>query len=93
MDGDEVVELYVSHLGIATKAPIKALKGFQRINLKTGESKLITFELTSDQLSLVGEDGNMYQPKDKLMISIGGGQPGIKNKTTSNVITGITSIL
>jgi beta-glucosidase len=93
MDGEEVVELYVSHQGLATKAPIRALKGFQRINLKAGESKVIMFELTPEQLSIVGEDGRMYQPKDKLMISIGGGQPGVKNKTTSNVISGNISIL
>jgi beta-glucosidase len=92
-DGEEVVELYLSHQGISTRAPIRSLKGFQRINLTAGESKVVNFELTPDQLSLVGEDGKMYQPKDKLMISIGGGQPGVKNKTTSNVISGNISIL
>jgi len=92
-DGEEVAQLYLSHQGLQGKAPLKALKGFQRISLKAGESKTIRFELTSDQLSLVDESGKMYQPKDKVMISIGGGQPGVKNKTTSNVISGNISIL
>jgi beta-glucosidase len=69
------------------------LKGFRRIVLKPGESTLVTFSLTPEQLSLVAEDGRMYQPKGKIIISVGGGQPGVKNKTTSNVMTGNISIL
>ena len=91
-DGEEVIQLYISHQGQTTKAPVKALKGFQRIGLKAGESKNIKFELAPEQLSLVDENGNMYQPKGKIQISTGGGQPGVKNKTTSNVVIGTISI-
>jgi len=87
MDGEEVVELYVADQNKNIHAPIKALKGFQRISLKAGESKVVTFNLTANDLSLVNEEGKLYQPKDKLMISVGGGQPGVKNKTTSNVVS------
>ena len=90
--GDEVVQLYVSHQVHDIKAPVRALKGFQRISLKAGESKTIRFILTPDQLSLVNESGNLYQPTDKLMISIGGGQPGVKQKTTSNSAMAMVSI-
>ena len=93
IDGEEVAELYVSHQNDNVKGPLRALKGFQRISLKAGESKVIQFELASEQLSLIDETGKMYQPKDKVQISIGGGQPGVKNKTTSNVVSSIISIL
>ena len=93
LNGEEVVQLFISHQGVSAKAPILALKGFQRINLKAGETKMIKFDLTPEQLSLVDENGKMYQPKDKIMISVGGGQPGVKNKTTSNVVSSIVSIL
>lgn len=86
LDGEEVVELYVSHPNFSGKAPSKALKGFQRIFLKAGESKTVTFTVTPDQLSLVAEDGKLYQPNGKVLISIGGGQPNVKIKTTSNVV-------
>jgi beta-glucosidase len=86
-DGEEVVQLYVTHPDIKDKAPLKALKGFKRIFLKAGETKTISFTLTPEQLSLVNEDGESYQPKGKMSISVGGGQPGVKNKTTSNSIT------
>ncbi|WPV70545.1 glycoside hydrolase family 3 C-terminal domain-containing protein [Chitinophaga sp. LS1] len=74
-DGDEVVQLYVSHPGVAN-APVRALKGFQRISLKHGESKKVSFTLTTEDLSLVDDNGIRYQPGGKTVISIGGGQPG-----------------
>jgi beta-glucosidase len=91
--GDEVVQLYVSHQQAKGKAPLKALKGFKRVHLTPGEHKLVQFTITAEQLSLVNENGNMYQPKGNVMISIGGGQPGVKNATTSNVITRSLTIL
>jgi len=93
ISGEEVVQLYLSYQNVTGKAPVKALKGFQRIILKGGDSKTTTFVVTPEQLSLVKEDGSMYQPKGKLMISVGGGQPGVKHKTTSNVISAKTTIL
>jgi beta-glucosidase len=86
-DGEEVVQLYVSCRGLVKLAPLKSLKGFQRISLKAGESRIVKFELTPEQLSLVDETGKMYQPTGKFEISIGGGQPGVNIKTTSNVVT------
>jgi beta-glucosidase len=91
--GEEVVQVYVTHQNIQENAPLKALKGFQRISLKAGESKVITFKLTPEQLSLVNNEGQTYQPKGKILISVGGGQPGVKIKSTSNVVTGNMSIL
>lgn len=93
MNGEEVVQLYVSTQNNNIHAPLKALKGFQRITLQAGESKTVTFNLTNADLSLVNEEGKLYLPKGKLMISVGGGQPGVKNKTTSNVISKIISTL
>ena len=87
-DGEEVVQLYVMHDHNKGRTPLKALKGFQRIFIKAGQSRSVTFTLTPEQLSLVNEeDGKLYQHDDKIMISVGGGQPGVKNKTTSNILS------
>jgi len=86
LDGEEVVQLYVSHEG-DSHAPAKALKGFKRIFLKAGESRVITFILTPADLSLISDEGIMYQPAGNWTISTGGGQPGIKRSTTSNVLS------
>jgi beta-glucosidase len=73
-DGDEVVQLYLSNKrDFAT--PIRALKGFKRIHLKTGESQTVEFTLTEKDLSVVGVDGNAVPLKGEVVISLGGGQP------------------
>lgn len=76
-DGEEVVQLYVKHLGITGPVPIRSLKGFQRISLKKGASKKLVFSLTPEQLMLINENGEAYQPVGKVQISIGGGQPDV----------------
>lgn len=90
--GEEVVQLYVAHQNQTGRAPIKALKGFQRIYLKAGESKVVKFQLSAADLSLVNENGELKQPNGKVSISVGGGQPGVPNKTTSNVITKVITM-
>lgn len=91
-DGEEVVQLYVADENKNELAPLKALKGFKRIALKAGESKMISFVLTPADLSIINENGEAHEINGKVMISIGGGQPGVKNKTTSNVVQQIISI-
>ena len=44
---DEIVQVYVKRLG-DENAPIKALKGFQRVSMKGGESKSVSIELPAD---------------------------------------------
>jgi beta-glucosidase len=62
-DGDEVVQLYVSGAGGADD-PIRNLRGFQRVHLRAGEAREVEFTL-----------GSADVPKDKVKISVGGGQP------------------
>lgn len=50
-DGDEVVQLYVQWPDSKVVRPIKALKGFNRINLKAGETKTVTFTLNAAALA------------------------------------------
>ncbi|HLG39076.1 MAG TPA: glycoside hydrolase family 3 C-terminal domain-containing protein, partial [Chitinophagaceae bacterium] len=57
IDGEEVVQLYVSNENKTIKAPLKALKGFKRIALKAGESRVVQFQLTPENLSTVDDNG------------------------------------
>jgi beta-glucosidase len=92
-EGEEVVQLYVSSPGAGNDAPIRSLKGFKRVVLKAGESQVIKFNLTPENLSVVDDKGVLQQRKGKLTISAGGGQPGVKNKTTSNTVSSGISII
>lgn len=73
--GDEVVQLYLTFPQIPG-APLRALRGFQRIHLEAGESRQVTFHLQSRDLSMVTEKGEVIVPQGSYTVSIGGGQPG-----------------
>ncbi|MBV9340844.1 MAG: glycoside hydrolase family 3 C-terminal domain-containing protein, partial [Acidobacteria bacterium] len=75
MAGDEVIELYLSFPEVAG-APLRALRGFQRVHLEAGASQEIEFHLNSRDLSMVTDAGDIIVPQGKYRISIGGGQPG-----------------
>jgi len=92
-DGEEVVQLYVSVQNNKGNAPLKSLKGFQRIFLKTGESKTVHFNLRPEDLSVNDDNGNAKEFSGKVMIAIGGGQPDTKIKTTSNTVKAVLNIL
>jgi beta-glucosidase len=62
-EGDEVVQLYVGG-GPEEGAPLRSLRGFQRIHLRAGESREVRFTLGLDDL-----------PRSMVELSLGGGQP------------------
>jgi len=72
--GDEVVQLYLSFPSVPG-APLKALRGFQRIHLEPGAGQQVTFELRPRDLSIVTEAGETLVPAGEFQLSIGGGQP------------------
>ena len=51
IDGDEIVQLYISDLKASVERELKALKGFKRISLKAGESKTVSFTIDKTALS------------------------------------------
>lgn len=75
-DGDEVVQLYVAHPQNGNiRIPLCALKGFQRIHLKAGESRQVTFTLSPEDLALTDVKGNLIENAGEVELFIGGGQP------------------
>ena len=50
-DGTEVVQLYVQDIFGSVTRPVKELKGFQRVSLKQGEKKTVTFSLPVKELA------------------------------------------
>jgi beta-glucosidase len=71
--GDEVVQLYLKFPDVSG-APIRALRGFERVHLQPGESQKVHFELKDRDLSMVSEVGEPIIAEGKYSISIGGGQ-------------------
>ena len=54
--GKEVVQLYTRQMVGSITRPVKELKGFQKVELKAGESKKITFNITSNDLKFYNSD-------------------------------------
>ncbi|WP_400263557.1 beta-glucosidase BglX [Sphingobacterium sp. SG20118] len=55
-DGEEVVQLYLKDLVGSITRPVKELKGFQKVFLKAGESKVVTFTVTEEDLKFYNND-------------------------------------
>jgi len=49
-EGTEVVQMYIRDLVSSVTRPIKELKGFQKISLKSGETKTVAFDITPESL-------------------------------------------
>ena len=56
VDGEEVVQLYIRDLVGSITRPVKELKGFQKVFLKAGETKTITFTITPVDLKFYNND-------------------------------------
>lgn len=72
--GDEVVQLYLSHLSASVKSPIRQLVGFKRIHLKPGEQQTVSFLLEPRSLALVDEDGRHFLEEGEIQLEAGGCQ-------------------
>lgn len=55
-DGKETVQLYIRDLVGSITRPVKELKGFQKIAFKKGETKTVTFEISSDDLKFYNNE-------------------------------------
>jgi beta-glucosidase len=91
-EGEEVAQLYIMNQNANIKAPLKTLKGFERLSLKAGENKTITFTLSPEDLSYVTAEGNLQQYDGKVKLAIGGAQPDEKNQLKSNIVSQIIQI-
>jgi beta-glucosidase len=55
-DGQEVVQLYIQDIYGSVTRPVKELKGFQKIFLKKGETKHVTFSIDENMLKFYNAD-------------------------------------
>lgn len=72
VDGAEVVQLYIRDLVGSITRPVKELKGFQKVFLKAGESKTVTFEITTQDLSFYNYNIEFVWEPGEFEIMVGG---------------------
>jgi len=86
-EGDEVAELYLMPPQ-SEDTPKLQLDGFQRLHLKAGEQRQITFKLDPRQLSLVDTKGTRAVQPGDYTLAISGAQPIESTPTAKFTITG-----
>jgi beta-glucosidase len=73
-EGDEVVQLYLTDVAASAPVPIRALVGFDRISLRPGEKRSVTFTITPRQMSLIDNHGKRIIEPGEFLVGIGGSQ-------------------
>lgn len=78
LDGDEVVQLYLRDILASVARPIMELKGFQRVHLKKGETKELSFEITPEMLTMLNEGMDRVVEPGDFRIMIGSSSNDIR---------------
>ena len=73
-EGDEVVQLYLTDVAASVPVPIRTLVGFERISLRRGEKRTVTFTIAPRQMSLIDDGGKRVIEPGAFAVGIGGGQ-------------------
>ena len=79
-DGEEVVQLYIRDLVGKVVRPVKELKGFQKIFLKKGETKTVSFNITPEDLKFYDDELNFDWEAGEFDIMIGTNSTDVKSK-------------
>jgi beta-glucosidase len=72
VEGKEVVQLYIQDLVGSSTRPVKELKGFEKISLKPGESKTVSFKITEEDLKFYNTALKFVAEPGDFKVYIGG---------------------
>ena len=90
-EGEEVVQLYVTDLKASVRVPIRSLAGVERVHLKPGERRVVSFTVDRRQLAVITDDGRTVVEPGEFKVTIGGKQPGFTgtaDATTTDFVEG-----
>jgi beta-glucosidase len=69
--GTEIVQLYLRDVVASVTRPLKELKSFQRVHLRPGEKKIVTFNLTKKDFAFYNKDLKQIAEPGEHRIMIG----------------------
>jgi len=75
-DSAEVVQFYLSDVQASSIVPLHHLVGFERVELKAGESSTIKFSITPEMMSFINDDGKLTLEPGEFRLEVGGCSPG-----------------
>jgi len=74
--GDEVVQLYIRDIASSVTRPVRELKGFQRITLRSGERKPVEFRLSSAELGFYNRENRFVVEPGDFKVFVGTSSEG-----------------
>ena len=86
VEGKEVIQLYSSDLFASLVPDVKRLRRFEKVSLKAGESKTVTFKLTLDDLAFYNLKSERVIETGDFELQIGSSSNDIKEKTVITVL-------
>ena len=90
--GEEVVQLYICDVYASYPRPVKELKGYTRVALNVGESKMITFHLPADMLAFHDSKLNLILESGLVRVMLGSSSEDIRLRGDFEIV-GATSIV
>jgi beta-glucosidase len=86
IDGEEVVQLYIRDLLSSLAQPVKQLKGFQRMFLKAGDAKEISFIITPNELKMLNSNMQWVVEPGQFRVMIGASSKDIRLREIITVV-------
>ncbi|MDE6856971.1 MAG: fibronectin type III-like domain-contianing protein, partial [Muribaculaceae bacterium] len=77
-EGDEVVQLYLRDVVSSVTTYVKVLRGFERVSLRLGETKEVSFTLTPQDLGLWNKDGHFVVEPGEFKVMVGSSSEDIR---------------
>lgn len=71
-DGEEIVQLYVQDVVGSVTRPVRELKGFEKVMLKAGESKEVSFTIGKEELSFYNQQLQFAAEPGEFRVFVGG---------------------
>lgn len=86
VDGEEVVQLYMTDERAGMLRPVLELAGFARISLKAGEKKKVSFTMKSSQAAFLNEDMQWIVEAGVLTLKVGASSKDIRAEAACNIM-------
>ena len=85
-DGDEVVQLYVKHMGSKVARPPKELRGFERVHLVRGQTKTVQIPLKADSLAYWNDAKHAFAVEEEpILLMVGSSSADVRAQRTVRV--------
>jgi beta-glucosidase len=82
VEGTEIVQLYLRDMVSSVVRPVKELKGFQKVRLKPGETRRVSFTIDRDTLSFFNRDLKWGAEPGEFKLMVGSASDDIRLEST-----------